>query len=225
MLQFSMSNDAAILHGVKFCVHGRAGAGKTTLVSTMPNTILVNAESGILSLRKFKIPLITISTIAEMDEAYEYLTQSSDMKQFDSISLDSISEIAEKCLNHEKKQTNDGRRAYGEMNDKMLELIKKFRDIPNKHVYFSAKQGSVKDEITNLTRYGPLMPGKMLGENMPYLFDEVFSLEVGETEDKQEYRYLRTKTDIQFEAKDRSGALDRFEQPHLGQVIEKILAA
>ena len=224
-LTFTTTREAAVLHGIKMCVHGRAGVGKTTLVKTLPNPLLLSAESGVLSLRDVDIPTVVIRNFSDMYEAYNFLTTSDEAKQFDSIALDSVSEIAEVCLSFEKAQTKDGRRAYGEMNEKMTGLLKAFRDLPEKHVYFSAKQGSNTDEITNVTRYGPNMPGRSLTQDLPYLFDEVFCLEIGTTTEGEEYRFLRTKTDLQYEAKDRSGALDQFEEPHLGKVIDKILAA
>lgn len=224
-LKFTTTREAAQLHGIKMCVHGRAGAGKTTLVKTLPNPILISAESGVLSLADVDIPTIVVSSFSDMHEAYRFLTESEDAKHFDSVALDSISEIGEVCLSFEKGQTRDGRRAYGEMNDKMTGLIKSFRDLPERHVYFSAKQGSNVDDITNVTRYGPNMPGRSLTQDLPYLFDEVFSLEMGNTQEGEEYRYLRTKTDLQYEAKDRSGVLDQFEEPHLGKIINKILNA
>lgn len=223
-LHFTDTQEASRLHGVKICVHGRAGAGKTTLVATLPDPILLSAESGVLSLRHVKIPQITIRSFDEMDEAYKFLTQSDHAKQFKSVALDSVSEIAEQCLSAEKAKTKDGRQAYGELNEKVTKMIKQFRDLSGKHVYFSAKQGSNTDEM-NVTRYGPNMPGKSLTQDMPFLFDEVFALEIGKTKDGQQYRYLLTETDLQYEAKDRSGALEKVEEPHLGKVIEKILAA
>lgn len=222
-LTFTTTREAAQLHGIKMCVHGRAGAGKTTLVKTLPNPILISAESGVLSLADVDIPTIVVKNFGDMFEAYRYLLESADAKGFESVALDSISEIGEVCLSFEKSNTKDGRRAYGEMNEKMTALIKAFRDLSERHVYFSAKQGSNTDEITNVTRYGPNMPGRTLTQDLPYLFDEVFSLEMGKTPEGEEYRYLRTKTDLQYEAKDRSGVLDQFEEPHLGKIIQKIL--
>lgn len=223
-LQFTTTREAATLHGVKMCVHGRAGAGKTTLVKTLPKPLLLSAESGVLSLRDVDIPQITIRNFAEMDEAYTFLTTSEHAKQFQSVALDSISEIAEQCLSFEKSQTKDGRRAYGELFEKVSKMIRKFRDLSGMHVYFSAKQGSNTDEM-NVTRYGPNMPGNALTQDMPFYFDELFSLEIGKTPEGQEFRYLLTKTDVQFEAKDRSGVLDKMEEPHLGKIIDKILKA
>lgn len=230
-LVFTTTDVAARQHGVKICAHGRGGVGKTTLNRTLhdwPSTsplILLSAESGILPLGDISIPQVTISDYKEMEEAYNWIAFSSDGMEFRSVSLDSISEIAEKCLIGEKRIKKDGRAAYGEMGDQMRELIRKFRDLPGRHVYFSAKQSYNKDEVTGITRYGPSMPGQALTASMPYFFDELFSMEIGTIpETGQEYRYLLTRLGIQHEAKDRSGALDDMEEPHLGKIIDKIMA-
>ena len=67
------------------------------------------------------------------------------------------------------------------------------------------------------------MPGAKLGGQLPYLFDEVFRLNIGRTPEGVEYRYLQTRPDFQSDAKDRSGCLDAMEQPNLTAVINKIL--
>ena len=69
------------------------------------------------------------------------------------------------------------------------------------------------------------MPGSRLGTELPYLFDEVFQLRIGKQSDGKEYRFLRTRPDIQNEAKDRSGALDEMEPPDLNHIFGKILQA
>lgn len=227
-LHFTYSDEAAHLHGVKIGVHSRAGAGKTTLVATLAEmfpTILVSAESGLLSIRHHRIPTIVINSFPELEESYKYIAYDPSASGFYAVAVDSASEIAEKCLAAEKKVKKDPRAAYGEMHDKVLEVLKLFRDLPGRHVYFSFKQGMVKDDVTNISKYGPDMPGQQLNKDVPYLFDELFSLEVGTGADGKQFRYLRTKTHMQFEAKDRSGALDEIEYPHLGHVINKILAA
>jgi len=224
-VRYTTTREAARLHGVKMCAHGRGGVGKTTLIKTLPNPVIVSAESGILSLASVEIPTLVIEGFDDMVEVYRFLTESEHGKAFWSVALDSISEIAEICLTGEKANTKDGRRAYGEMQDKMGSLIRGFRDMPGKHVYFSAKQGQMIDEVSGITRYGPEMPGKKLTNAMPYFFDELFSMEIGRTADGKEYRFLRTASGLQYEAKDRSGALDEIEEPHLGKIIDKILAA
>jgi hypothetical protein len=223
-MKFTTTDQAAQLHGVKTLVHGRAGAGKTTLCATAPQPVIISAEAGLLALRGHKIPVIEVTSMADLYEAYNWARSSQEAKQFYTVCLDSISEIGEVVLTTEKAASKDPRRAYGEMADKMSQLIRGFRDLPEKHVYFSAKQTANKDEISGVTRYGPDMPGRQIGPSLPYFFDLVMVLDVGKDAEGKEFRYLRTRTDLQFEAKDRSGALDEYEAPHLGHVFNKILA-
>lgn len=239
-LQFTTSEQAAQVGGVKALVYGGSGVGKTVLTATLPAPILLSAESGALSLKKanlerlfgvnnpsicYNVPMILINNVQDLTDAYEWCTRSSEAQQFASISLDSISEIAEVVLNNAKRQVKDPRQAYGEMIEKMETLIRLFRDIPGKNVYMSAKMEPTKDEMTGVVKYGPAMPGAKLGQKLPYFFDEVFRLGVNKTPQGESYRFLQTQPDMQFEAKDRSGALAVMEAPHLSQVFSKILGA
>jgi hypothetical protein len=224
-MQITSTNQTALRQGIKVLVHGRAGAGKTTLCATAPSPIILSAEAGLLSLRHADLPVIVINTMGDLHDAYRFLSSSSEAKQYHTVCLDSLTEIAEVVLVKEKAGSKDPRRAYGEMNDQMVQLIRAYRDLPEKHVYFSAKQTSNKDEITGVTLYGPSMPGRQLGAQLPYFFDEVFCLDIGRTPEGETYRFLRTQTDLQYEAKDRSGALDAYEPPSLSHVFNKILSS
>ncbi len=93
---------------------------------------------------------------------YEWVT-SEEASQYKSICLDSISEIAEVVLNHEKKHAKDPRQAYGSMQEQVTDLIRAFRDIEGKHVYFSAKLEKTQDE-TGRILYAPAMPGNKTGQ-------------------------------------------------------------
>jgi hypothetical protein len=216
------SRDAARVNGVKILVYGQAGAGKTRLCATAPNPVIISAESGLLSLREFDLPVIEVSTIADVHEAYKFLAESEEGSQFASVCLDSISEIAEVVLAAEKKATRDPRQAYGALQEQMAELLRAFRDLPGRNVYMSAKIERSKDETTGAMLYAPSMPGQRLGQSLPYLFDEVFALRVEKDTEGRPTRWLQTQADFQYAAKDRSGALDAFEAPDLGAVINKI---
>jgi len=222
-IKITTTAQAAALHGVKILTYGKAGMGKTTLCATAPTPIILSAEAGLLSLRAYQIPVIVIDTIESLMEAFQWATESAEANQFETICLDSISEIGEVVLSNAKRQTKDPRQAYGELIEKMGTTLRAFRDISGKHIYMSAKQESIKDETAGITQYGPSMPGAKLGGQMPYLFDEVFRLNIGRTPEGAEYRYLQTRPDFQSEAKDRSGCLDAMEQPDLTVVINKIL--
>jgi hypothetical protein len=134
-----------------------------------------------------------------------------------------VTEIGEVVLTNAKGIHKDPRQAYGDLIDKMLVIIKQFRDLKGKHIYISAKEDRLKDDLTGKIIYGPSMPGQKLGPGLPYYFDEVFHLAIGYTKDGTPYRYLQTQPDFQYEAKDRSGALDAIEPPDLNHIFDKIM--
>jgi len=222
-LKFTTTDQAAQMNGVKVLVYGQAGVGKTVLCSTAPNPIILSAEGGELSLRNLRIPMIEISTVQDLTEAHQWLSSSTEAKQFQTVCIDSLSEVAEVVLNNAKRQVKDPRQAYGEMIEKMESVIRAYRDLPGMNVYMSAKMEPMKDELTGVIKYGPAMPGKQLAVKLPYFFDEVFRLGINKTPQGESYRFLQTQPDLQYEAKDRSGVLAPVEPPHLGQLFQKIL--
>lgn len=224
-LKFTTTDQAAQLHGVKMLIYGTSGVGKTALCATAPQPIILSAEAGLLSLRRFQIPVIEIRTVDDLTEAHRWCQQAAEARQFSTVCIDSITEIGEVVLANAKRQVKDPRQAYGELIEKMMTTIKAFRDLQGKHVYMAAKAEPVKDEMTGVVRYMASMPGSKLGPQLPYLFDEVFRLGINKTPQGEQYRFLQTQPDLQYDAKDRSGALDPIEPPDLNHVISKILGA
>tara|TARA_R110000868_G_scaffold406379_1_gene686725 strand:- start:211 stop:888 length:678 start_codon:yes stop_codon:yes gene_type:complete len=208
-------------YGVKLLVYGQAGAGKTSLIPTLPNPVVLSAEGGLLSIADADVPYIEISDMASLREAWQWLTESAEASEFQSIALDSISEIAEVVLNAEKKATKDPRQAYGAMQEQMAEIIRSFRDLPGRHVYMSAKLEKTQDEMGRVL-YSPSMPGNKTGMQLPYFFDEVLALRVERDSDGNSQRALMCDSDGLWLAKDRSGKLDAWESPNLGEIIRKI---
>jgi phage nucleotide-binding protein len=208
-------------NGVKLLVYANAGAGKTSLIPTLPNPVVLSAEGGLLSIADADVPFLEVSSYDTLMEAYQWLTESAEAKGFDSVALDSISEIAEVVLNHEKKIAKDPRAAYGAMQEQMTDLIRAFRDIEGKHVYFTAKCEKSADETGRLL-FAPSMPGNKIGQALPYFFDEVLALRVEKDADGNTHRSLMCDSDGLWLAKDRSGKLAQWEAPDLGLLIAKI---
>ena len=215
------NTNTVAINGLKVLVYGEAGAGKTTLIKTLPKPLILSAEGGLLSLRKENLPFIEIHTVEELRDAAKWLETSAEAKQFESVALDSISEIAEVVLANEKALNKDGRAAYGNMNDIMAKVIRSFRDLPNRHVYFSAKMEKAQDE-TGAMLFAPSMPGKTLAQGIPFFFDEVFALRVSRSEKGETKRMLMCRPDGMWTAKDRAGVLKMWEEPDLGAIIAKI---
>ena len=232
-LKFTTTSDLAELNGIKALIYGESGCGKTVLTATAPDPFFISAEAGALSLKPSNlakiygdgndkiatnIPAVEVASIADLKEAYDWVLNSDDAKGFQTICIDSISEIAEIVLADEQKRHSDKRMPYQMLITEMIPLIKAFRDLKGKNVYFTAKQDRYRDDVTGVTTYGPSFPGQRLGISIPYLFDEMFRLVKGE-----EYRYLQTESDVQYTAKDRSGSLDAQEKPDLTYVFNKIM--
>jgi phage nucleotide-binding protein len=206
--------------GVKLLVYGQAGAGKTSLIKTLPQPIVLSAEGGLLSIQDADLPYIEINSMDDLREAWVWLGTAEGMG-YQSVALDSISEIAEVVLNTEKKATKDPRQAYGAMQEQMADIIRAFRDLPGRHVLMTAKLEKSQDEMARIL-YAPSMPGNKTGQSLPYFFDEVLALRVERDADGNTQRALMCDGDGSWLAKDRSGKLDAWEAPDLGAIIAKI---
>lgn len=222
--------------GIKSMIYARAGTGKTTLLGTGPRPMIFSAEKGLLSLRKviedrrrasgnpnYDIPAWVINNIKDLTSAYNWLSSSREARQFASFGLDSVSEITEQILEVELGKTKDPRQAYGAIVTEVMGIFRKFRDLEGPNITFLAKEEQVKAGISGAVRYFPWFPGQQLGQQTPYMFDELFCLYVGKDPEGKDIRLLRTQPDHEYEAKDRSGRLDPIEWPDLTYIYNKIL--
>lgn len=218
MVTLKNTNDVKT-NGVKILVYGAAGVGKTRLIATMPDPVILSAEAGLLSIAGSNIPVIEISSFAELQEAWTWLSESEEGKKLNPC-LDSLSEIGETILSAAKKKASDPRQAYGAMQDDCTSLIRAFRDLPGRHVCFTAKL----DDSEPMNR--PSMPGKSLTRELPYFFDEVFAVRAEKDGEGNDMHIIQTSADAYWTAKDRSGKLEMWTPYDTGLdgIIERITA-
>lgn len=232
-----MSSTLAHSTGVKILVYSQAGMGKTVLTATAPKPLLISAESGLLSLTPqniarlygentpgitYDIPCIEIKSLLDLTQAYNWILQNRGSGHFETICLDSITEIAEVLLANLKANAKDARMAYGDLLDQMMKVIRNFRDLPDLNVYMSCQMERYKDEATGNFIFGPSLPGNKLGQKLPFIFDEVFRLTTIVDGKGETSRMLQTQPTYQYDAKDRSGSLAPNEFPNLTYIIDKI---
>ena len=208
--------------GVKILAYGQSGAGKTRLIPSLPAPVAISAEGGLLSIKDSAVPFVEIATLDDLKNVHEWIVGSDEAEQFQSVAIDSISEIAEVVLAHEKATSKDPRQAYGEMASKVTAIVRSFREV-KKNVYMTAKMDRVQDEQGRLL-HGPSAPGKTISAQLPYFFDEVFAIRLERDADGQQVRMIQTAADDTWSAKDRSGKLDQWTPYNtgLGGIIAKI---
>lgn len=221
-LNFFSTRSNFLETGVKVLVYGPAGVGKTRILSTAEAPVIFSAEAGLLSLAEFDLTAVKIESIQDLIDAYNWILESAEAKQYKTVALDSITEVAETVLSEAKSKTRDMRVAYGELLEIMIKFVKKFRDLPEKDVYFSAKETWQEDLSQKKLYLHPAMPGAKLGPGLAYYFDLVLHMEIGQTEESEKFRFLRTSGDGNCVAKDRSAILNEIEKPDLKYLFDKI---
>lgn len=226
-LQLRYTSDVTN-NGVKCCIYGGSGVGKTHLVSTAPNPIILSAENGLLSVRKYNLPYLQITSMDDLVEAHQ-LIQTPAYSGYHTVFFDSLTEIAEVCLADLKSKNKDMRKAYGDVQESVLHIVRAFRDMPGKHVVMICKEEFIKLEDGSL-KYGPMMPGNKLPQQVPFFFDELFQMVAMSVADETGAvsirRGLRTAKDDKHTAKDRSGALaSPWEVADLSVIFQKIMGA
>lgn len=218
-MQIKNTSDV-VLNGLTVLVYGVSGAGKTSLIKTIPGrTLILSAEGGLLSLQGTEIEYVEIHSLDDLYEAYQYIGEH--LADYNCIVLDSLSEIGEVILANEKKLNKDGRQAYMQMQDQLMELIRAFRDL-SISVYMTCKLEKMKDDITGRIMFAPSLPGQKCSQNLPYFFDEVLALRSETDEENKNIRFFQTFADSSYCCKDRSGKLDAYEEADLGKVMAKI---
>lgn len=212
---------------------GQAGIGKTSLLRTIPENepvCVVSAESGLLCVRDLveskRVQGFVVETFADLSEIFKYL-QTDGKSYFKWIFIDSLTEIASKCLEALKIKFPDRKDSFpmwGEYADKMTSLIKAYRDIPDYNVVFTCLTSMEKDDL-NRVYMGPSISSGALKERLPGYFDEVlYMVSLPDTEGKEKRAFL-TQPWEKYPAKDRSGKLPLVEVPSLQVIKQKIMGS
>ena len=213
-------------------VYGESGVGKTTLASTIGEpTLIISAESGLLSIAGSEIDVIDISTdddgnvipkekrIHRLGQAYNYLLTNECKNKYKWVFIDSLSEISQNLiekLNSEYPDKSKSLVMYGENSKQLKSIIKMFRDLPYYNVLMTALAVPEKNEDGK--RFMEINLVGNFAKQIAAYFDEVFYMCI----DKDKKRILITeKTDFS-QSKDRSGKLDMVEQPEINKIALKI---
>jgi len=221
--------------GVKSIVFGGPGSGKTPLINTAPRPVLLVTEPGMLSMRSSNIPCFEAFTIPQIDEFFEWLSKSPEAKNFDTLGVDSMSNIAELKLADEIKKQKHGMKAYGEMSQYVMAKANLLYYLPQKHIVLICKQTQTENGKQTMIQDGtivtepimqkrPYFPGKELNTLIPHLYDNVMHLaEVSIPGVQKPQRALRTKEIPEVFSRDRLGNLNELEPADLSLLFAKAM--
>ena len=206
-----------------YLIAGSYAAGKTSLIKTLnpATTFVVDTEAGLMPLRGLGYMATSVRTIEELGEVVNFLN-SSEGAVFETVVLDSITELGEAILAEEKKRNRDPRKAYGELHDKINNLMRVFRDIPNKRFIATCKLDRVKDEITGEVNFFASMPSNKLSNSVPSFFDVVLVLRTKAEDDGTLSRFIQANSCKQYVAKDRSQRLQQFNPADLSAILTTV---
>ena len=204
------------LDSVKCVAYGGAGVGKTRLCATAPTPLIISAEEGLLSLAETDCQYIEITSLSELDESYRFILNDSKKPEpeYETICLDSLSEICEVLLQNCLPNHKDPRQAYAEMASATMPLLRKFRRLKRMNTIFTSKLIQRQDEESGVITQELFIPGQVIPNQVPYMVDELFCMQV----DRKAVPYLQTQPDRTRFCKDRSGALEAKEYGQDGQI-------
>jgi len=224
MSQLRPAYACAAQYGVKMLAHGGPGSGKTPLVKTLPRPVLCATEPGLLSLRDWDGPVWEAYTPQAINEFFAWL-KTPEARNFDSVAIDSVSQMSEVFLAEALIKNKHGLKAYGEMAEAVMPLLRDLYYMQEKHIYLVAKQYA-SEEGGGLQKKRPYFPGKELNVKIPHLYDEILCVGTFQIPGVQgEQRAIRTLDSLTVSARDRSGRLDEYEPFDLGALITKCMTS
>jgi len=206
-----------------FILYGPSGSGKTYSASTIPGeTLILSAENGLRTLVELApdMDVADINSLADLREAYAFLKES---QKYQTVLIDSLSEIGEMSLSEAKMKTKDGRQSYMMMADDIAGMIKAFNELPMTVIMIAQEERIASEQIGQVDYlYAPSIPGKAFMAKVPYKLDFVFALRTRMNAEGKIERAFQTGPNGDYLAKARSQRLETFEPADWSQIFAKL---
>jgi hypothetical protein len=218
------AGDFANNFGCKCMVYGPAGTGKTPIFASAPRPLLLATEPGLLSMRGSKIPTYEAYTPARVDEFFKWFFNSTETKNFDTLGIDSASQIADIYLIDAQKNNKHGLKAYGEMAENTMEHLRTLYYTRYKHTYVICKE-EIKD-LDGQSMRRPYFPGQVLPISVPHLYDFILRLAKTNVPGVQgETLAFQCQGSYNVLSRNRTGNLSQYEPPNFSTLVDKAMNA
>lgn len=212
---------------VTMLLYGDGGVGKTTFATTAPKILLGDCEGGskYLGSRGISCEVVFFSNWGDKLEFLE-LAKSD---KYETIVIDPLNELMEKVmirmksLNNSKLTQSDGNptmAGWGWLKTELRDFLKQLRDL-KKHLILITHVTEDKDEDRLMKR--PMLMTR-LAQEVVNMVDIVGYMTVLKSEDGSIKRviYVNPEGD-KYVAKDRTGALERYNKPDFNDIYNKIV--
>jgi hypothetical protein len=216
------ANEFAKKYGVKAVIYGAPGTGKTPIVNTAPRPVLMACEPGLLSMKGSNVPTWAAFETSKIDEFFKWLFNSKEANNFDTVAIDSTSQMCELYLIAAQKSNKHGLAAYGEMARSVMDHLRPLFYMQQKHTYLIAKQEIVTLQSIPVNR--PYYPGKQLPIDIPHLYDVILRLAIHPVPGQGQVKAFRCIGSIDEVARDRTGMLAEFEPPNFSHIVQKAMS-
>jgi len=212
------AKEFAIKFGCKALCYGPPGSAKTPTVNTCPRPVLLAVEPGLLSMRNSNVPTWVAPTKARIDEFFKWFELSPEAKNFDTLAIDSVSQMCNIALDESKAK--HGLAQYGEMADYMMPYLQRLYYMKEKHMFLICKE-----ELTTDGKRRPAFPGQQLNgsSGVSHLYDCVLRLARVPIPNVGEQLAFQCNGTIDIIARNRTGTLADFEEPHFGKLVQKVM--
>ncbi len=222
-------------YGAKAVIYGPPGVGKTPMINTAPRPVLLATEPGLLSMKGSTVPTWQAFNGAAIHEFFEWFSKSKEVESFDTICIDSGSQLAEIILSEKLKTNKDGRKAFGEMSKTVMEYFDMLYFRMYKHVAVICKQTRIETgkqlvktdgggfSVESTFQTAPYFPGQVLNVEVPHRFDLILHINrITIPGQNKEVIGARAQGTSEFMARDRSGRLAEIEPPNLEEIFKKV---
>lgn len=213
------AKEFALKFGAKCIIYGPPGSAKTPIINTCPRPVLLAVEPGLLSMRSSMVPTWVAPTKARIDEFFKWFELSAETKNFDTLAVDSVSQMCNIALDESKAK--HGLAQYGEMADYVMPYLQRLYYMKEKHMYLIAKE-----ELTSDGKRRPAFPGQQLNgsSGVSHLYDCILRLAKVPIPNVGETLAFQCNGTVDIIARNRTGALADFEPPDFNALVQKVMS-